>query len=214
MLLAGDSLAAISVLQTWLMEKQQQGYREASCDRILRKNDSWHIYIHIGSYYEWEELKIEGLSLSNLRKAGLDFPIHKRIPFQQPQLLEGFQKGLQLFEDQGYPFAQFEQSSINYRPMGQDSVAVSLSYRFQPGQLVKIDSIKFRGNPKERAEFIYAMMRIRPGDLYNQSLIDDIPRLLNNSIYYQQVKSPKVSFDAYGNSQLEVPSQKEKSREV
>ncbi len=204
LLKAADSLAALHLLQIWVEKKRQHGFREASLDSIQREAEAWHVYVHLGNYYQWEGLEIQGLSTSYLRKAGLDLAFQKQLAFDQQALLAGLHNSLRLFEDEGYPFAQIEQSSIAYRPIGRDSLAVRLSYRFEPGQLVRIDSILFSGNPKEQADFLYAMIRIRPGDLYNQSLIEDIPRLLNNSIYYQQVKAAQVTFDAYGKSKLEI----------
>lgn len=199
-----DSILAIQHLQDWIKTVQQQGFREASLDSIRRQGDSWHIYLHAGNYYQWGQLEIEGLSINYIRKAGLELPVQKQKPFEREVLSNGLEQCIRLFEDQGYPFSQLTQEAIAYQAIGEDSLAVNLQYRFQPGPLVKIDSIHFKGNPKEEAAFLYALIRIRPGDLYNQSLIDDIPRILNNSIYYQQVKPVKVAFDAYGKSQLEI----------
>jgi outer membrane protein assembly factor BamA len=187
-----------------MITAQQKGFREASLDSIIRKGASWHIYLHTGNYYQWGTLDIEGLSINYIRKAGLELPVQKQRPFEREVLSSGLEQCIRLFEDQGYPFSQLSQEAITYQTIGKDSLAVNLQYRFQPGPLVKIDSIHFKGNPKEEVAFLYALMRIRPGDLYNQSLIDDIPRILNNSIYYQQVKPVKVAFDAYGKSQLEI----------
>jgi len=211
LLKSADSILAAQVLTVWLEDKHRQGYREASLDSIRRTSNAWHIYVHQGSYYSWGKLEIEGISTTYLRKAGLEVAEKKQTAFDQKYLLHGLEKSLQLFENQGYPFAHLTQESISYKPIGKDSLEVDVKYRFLPGQLVKIDSIIFEGNPKEEAAFLYALMRIRPGDLYNQSLIDDIPRLLNNSIYYQQVKPATVTFDGYGNSQIKVKLRKRRA---
>lgn len=201
---AKDSLAAVPLITSWLDRQHQSGYREASLDSIGRTEDHWHIYLHQGNYYQWNTLRIEGLSTSYQRKAGLDVAEKKQQAFNPNVLTKGLQKTLELFENQGYPFAQLHQQKLSYQSLGRDSLAVDLVYKFDPGPLIKIDSILFEGNPKEEKAFLYALMRIRPGDLYNQSLIDDVPRLLNNSIYYQQVKAVKVTFDGYGKSRLRV----------
>lgn len=204
LLKAADSTSSLQLLSSWIAIKHKEGYREASLDSVVRKQDTWHIYLYQGSYYQWGTLEVEGMSTSYLRKAGLDLAEKKQTAFDQQALLQGLENSLQLFENQGYPFVQLNQKSIAYKPLGKDSLAVDIKYSLSPGQLIKVDSIHFEGNPKEEAAFLYALMRIRPGDLYNQSLIDDIPRMLNNSIYYQQVRPPLVTFDGYEKSQIRV----------
>jgi len=179
---AQDSLEALQILQNWFDLQQMRGFRETGLDSIQRIANSWHVFIHVGAYYQWETFSIEDLGVGWQRKAGLDFPITKGHPFYQPELEHALSEALVLFQDEGYPFAQIEQKTLAYEAIGQDSIGVNLSYAFDPGQLIKVDSIKIKGNPREQAAFLHVMIRLKPGDLYNQSLINDIPRLLNDSI--------------------------------
>jgi len=187
--------------ESWLY---QNGWLEASLDSMRAQPNGWQLYMHLGPQYLLEQIELEGLAPAYKARVGLDKLEKKRAPFSWRELEARLGRCLQLFEDAGHPFAAFYDPRIDYQPAGPHSLLVRVRYRFDAGPLVRIDSIHISGNHREKDAFVYALMRLRPGSIYAQSAIEQLPRLLNNSIYYQQVEAPEVEFPSQDRAELQL----------
>src|SRR5690606_40639429 len=55
-------------------------------------------------------------------------------------------------------------------------LGLTATVRLDPGQLVRIDSVVVRGTARTNMRYLQAHIGIRPGDLYNESLIQAAER--------------------------------------
>lgn len=174
------------------------GFREFSIDSMRINGRKLILNIHRGPQYFYQNIDLEGLNEIEYEKAGFTKLVHEKAPFVPKDFESRIKNSLKRYQNNGYPFASFDSLQVGFFNNGADSVLTELHYQFEPGNLVKIDSIHFIGNSRERDEFLMNLTGLSPGDIYNQKLIDDAPKVLNNSIYLKNVKPAKIEFDPSG----------------
>ena len=201
---AEDSLALQAALLPWYDKVAKQGLLEFSLDKAIKSEDNWQLFFHQGPIYLYESIALKGLNDLYLTKSGIDKLIRKQLPVDWADLMQRLTYCIQLFQAEGYPFAAFQEAAITYRQAGKDTLWTRIAYEFEAGSLVVIDSIHISGNHREKDAFVHSLARLSPGMRYNQALIDDIPRILNNSIYYQKVAPPSLSFDSPEQAELSL----------
>lgn len=186
----------------------QHGHPEARIDSLrLSGRDVW-VALNAGPYYRLDSLFLPDTALvfsTRLPPVG--------GPFHWPSLQEELKTGLRSFEENGFPFARYEAPLVRYRRAGGDTLGISVRLAFTPGPLVVVDSIRVEGEIREKNRFVAQMARIRPGSLYNQREIDGIPRMLNNSLYYRNVRPARVEFRG-GHATLVVPMERRKANRL
>jgi translocation and assembly module TamA len=183
-----------AALDRWRQKMASQGYREARIDSMKQQDQSLQLRLVQGPHYSLQPLAISGMADNYQKQCGLDKYQRKNLSLNYPALEADLQACLSLFQNEGFPFASFQLEKQAYQRLSPDSISLSLSYDFEAGPLVTIDSLIIEGNPRETPSFIQAMSRIHPGDPFDQHLIDRLPNTLNNSIYYQQAKVKEVEF--------------------
>jgi translocation and assembly module TamA len=206
-----DSAQAVSLLNNWALDLAENGYLQAQWQDLVYERGALRVTLDPGPYYQLESLLLTGLPEAFWEQTALDRLVKGKETFSWQGLQTKLDLCTQLFQNEGYPFARFDQLSLEYLSRGIDTVALDIAYQFDPGPLITVDSIYIKGNPREKDRFIYALTRFFPGDPYNQKRIDEIPRILNNSIYYEQVKSPEISFTAYETAQMTLEMARKKA---
>ena len=189
-----DSNVLAQAVEAHVAQLQTQGFLEAGLQELTTSGKSWKVHLYQGPQYFFERIDLIGLRDLYLQKTGIDRQATKRRPVNWVDLEQRLGACLQLMQEEGFPFASFEELEVSYRKQGGDSILVTLQYAFETGPLTKIDSIYIEGNHREKDPFVHNLIRLRPGDLYNQKSISAIPSILNNSIYYQNVPAVKVGF--------------------
>lgn len=197
-----DSLNLRTQMEAWTEYLSTKGKIECHFEGFRYYKDSLSLFFHEGRTYFFDSVKIQPVPSRYLDKAGV-LTINKKHPPLDWENLEGKLKGI-LYEYQkmGYPFAQMNNRRVEYHKSGKDSVRVDVNYDFEKGIKFTIDSIIIKGKYKETPRLIYTMIGLSPGEVYNQEAIDNIPRILNNTIYYKSVKPPKTEFTYIGNSKV------------
>ncbi|MDW3651369.1 MAG: BamA/TamA family outer membrane protein [Bacteroidia bacterium] len=204
-------MAVHRVLDEWIGEKQQKGLLEYTYS--ILSQDPYRIQIFEGPYYYYKAIQLVGINELYPQRAGIDRLYRKQEVVNWTDLEEKMESCLDQYQNEGYPFASFQQTQFKYIAHKGDSVGVEISYVFDSGPLVRIDSVIVKGKIRENANFVYNLSGLNPGDIYRHKLVRDAPRILNNSIYYEEVKDPRVKFrsDNKADIQLEL-EQKQTSR--
>jgi translocation and assembly module TamA len=196
-----DTTLAKKRLNRFIENLREAGFAESSVDHYEHKQDSIGLHLFLGPFYQLEKLELVNLSdeaEQYLRKTDLPRPFsRKNITTQLESILYGYQA-------KGYPFAAFSAPENTIRQIGQDSVGISQRYVFDHGDLVKIDSINLRGKLREPEKLIYQLIHVKPGDYYRQNYIDQIPRLLDNTPYFERTSPPAIRFLPTGNAVLDL----------
>lgn len=205
-----DTLSLQAVLTEIALQEASRGYKAFSVEDIKRKKDTLIVQFYQGEIFAHEKWEIKGLPQAESRRFRLDFPLPKPKVLREDFLTANMKEALIAYQNQGYPFAKFVHDSTGYRKSS-DTVLVYDRYKFEPGTLFKIDSVVITGRHREKNAFIYNMMNVAPGDIYNQAAIEDISRILNNSAYFKNVKTPTIEYNYLGQTKLRIALEQRKA---
>jgi len=168
---------------------RKDGYAEANIDSIKHKIDTISFYMHTGKQYFWESISFDSIpaevtsSLSNKTNKINNVKFDATIPHKIGEDILAF------YENNGYPFSQIYYDSIFI-----DSNKVQMKISLSKGPLIKIDSISIKGDLKINPFFIYRVTGIKPGDIYNEKKIRNIPNSLKSVPFIKQNRSQQLYF--------------------
>lgn len=205
-----DSVSARAILEVWQRRVYSNGHLEASVDFFEWNDGEWIASLHLGPAYLLSELRIDDIPPKWLQRSRLENYPRKPIPLRWDRLEESLEETLLLAQNDGFPFASVTQTELAFEPV-EEELHASVGYTFQTGPEIRIDSIRFQGKKKEPDAFLRGIVRIQPGELYNQSRVDAIPSLLNNTVYYQNVEQATVEYTGDGKAIITVPVEQKKS---
>lgn len=198
-----DSLDIVETAREVEAYLSGQGYLEVALEDFGKKGNRLQLDFHTGPRYLLDSIRMDGLGEVEYQKAGYEKLAEKQLPFDPDQIQELMTENLRAYQNQGYPFARFDSLEIAWRKT-KGNLHGALSYQFQPGKLVTIDSIRVNGDVREKDNFIQGMIGIYPGDIFDQSAIDQSPKILGNSIYFKNVKPVKVEFEDEQTAKLTI----------
>ena len=190
-----DTVSMEEVKASLAQRIMEKGYPEFSIDAMKREGQTLALTIHRGPKYFHEKIDLSPLNTQEYNKAGFSKLVKRKAPFNLLDFESKLAGYLDEFQNKGYPYAKFDSIEAAYRRPVPDSVYTHFSYKFSPGNLVRIDSIIFEGKKRERDRFVQSLIGMREGDFFDNQAIENIPKALNNSIYYRNVKPPIVEFD-------------------
>lgn len=169
------------------------GWAEFSVDTFALKDQHLKLESHLGRNYRVASLQLDGLNELSYQRGGFGRWGQRQKPLDWPLLRASLLACLDEYQDNGYPFARFDSLEVDFRG-NDDTVLTDIRYRFMPGKLVTLDTLIVVGDIRERREFVERFTGIYPGDVFDQSRIDNAQRILNGSIYFRNARTPLVEF--------------------
>lgn len=169
-----DSLLLHKALAEQVATWQQEGYLEARCDSTHREGKTLYAFVQLGQLFVWGTM-----DWGNLPPALLQMTFGKKKPRFEGKAfrwkeVEALQTSLlATAENQGYPFAQIRLDSLQF-----EENRLSGRWHYQSGLLIAFDSIRIEGSLKIKAKFLRKYLKIQPGDLFEQSKIEEADKLL------------------------------------
>ena len=152
-----------------------QGYATSSIDNIWVKNDTIHIELFYGKKYNWVNFRTINISNNFLEKAGYAEADFNSKPFNIEAVTVLKNKLLNVYANNGYPFATIFLDSINI--VGN---TINAALKANPIILYTIDSIRNVGNLKLKPTFLQRYLSIRNGSVYNPILLQDVDRRMRD----------------------------------
>lgn len=166
-----------------------QGYLEASIDTCYTTGDTSICPISVGRPYRWAKLSGHGIPVEIASEARFREKLYTGRPVAPRQVGKLFEDLLALSENSGYPFAQVRLDSLRAEADG-----LSATVRLDRGRLVRIDSVLVRGTARTNMRYLQSYIGIRPGDLYDESLILGLERRIRELPFVSQKQRPYVQF--------------------
>jgi outer membrane protein assembly factor BamA len=160
---------------------QKKGYLAASIDTIIYGTDTVRVSVFTGIRYEWVELDITENEPEVLLRCGWDANQLKNGNLQIENLWNLQKRMLDYYQENGFPFVK-----IRLDRMAIDSNKIKASLITSKGETYKIDSIRLFGSAKISNTFIQKQLGIKNGSLYKKSLLDGIPKKIQDLPYLQQ----------------------------
>lgn len=104
---------------------------------------------------------------------------------------------LQYFENNGYPFANLKISSVNFiKDAVEEEYYADVFVNITKDVKGTIDRFEIKGNDKTHDDVVIRELRIKPGELYSQKEIDELPKKLNRLRFFEPVNSPQFYFSS------------------
>ena len=166
-----------------------RGHLEASCDSCHTVGDSTRCTFHVGPIYTWARLSAGTVPSEIASAAHFRERYFRQRPISPKQMARLYEALLDECENNGFPFASVGLDSI--RTVDDGLVA---SIRLDRGHLTRVDSVIVKGDAHISKRYLYAHIGIRPGDLYNESLVAGLDKRMRELPFVSQRQAPYILF--------------------
>ena len=172
-----------------MMQLYAESYAEAQIDSMQNENLNQTVFISLHEKYKWKQLRKGNLSPLVIDDIGFQEKIYNGKVFNYHHFIEIEESIIKYYETHGYPFASISLDSINI-----DNHEISAAFQLTKGPLIHIDTVLISGFTKIHPKYIYRLIDIKPGDVYNETKIQNINRQLGSMLFAQESKAFSVSF--------------------
>lgn len=109
------------------------------------------------------------------------------------------------YENHSFPFSKLKINSVYfYNDSTEGTHLADIYISIEKGKPSRIDKIKIVGNTNTNAGVIIRNAHIDTGEVYSQKKIDEIPKNLNRTRFFEPVKKPSFYFDKNGKGILQI----------
>ena len=147
------------------------------------------VYYHKGEQYKWARLNVSNEDREIVSEVGYAEKVFANRPLSPYRLADFFENVLVYLENSGYPFAQLKLDSVDI-----ENGNVSAKLMVDKGERILIDTIFIKTNNEINPEIVYNFIRIKPGDVYRQNLMDEIGNRIKEVPYWSAVSPPEYEF--------------------
>ncbi|MCC5928309.1 MAG: BamA/TamA family outer membrane protein [Cyclobacteriaceae bacterium] len=182
-----DSLAVINHIQNMVNEWAAEGYLQVIKDVKFQSNDSVLAEIIPGERFFFKQIQLlpTEANLTWLEPARLSRLDGK--PFRQEDLSESIDNILQKAANHGYPFLSARLDSIRFI---ENTVEAWL--KLDPGPLMIFDTLEIHGYTKIKRSYLARHSKIKPGSLYREQWIDELPQRIGQLPFVTLKEKPEV----------------------
>ncbi|MHB8579772.1 MAG: BamA/OMP85 family outer membrane protein [Ignavibacteriaceae bacterium] len=191
----------------------EEGYFHAEFQgsKIELSPDSQHVKLIIkideGEPTYVKKIFLTGLDTSSDNNIFSSFNFLENHIYSKSNLEENIISALSYFQNNGYPFAKIIISSIYfYSDSTKKDYFADIHITVNKERFCRIDKIEIAGNNKTQSYVIQRELRLKPGEVYSQKVIDDLPSRLNRLGFFEPVGNPKyfVNSKNHGILRIEV----------
>lgn len=176
-------------LQNYLSQFYDRGYLAATFDSLVEDSTMLVAYINPGRVYKWVTLKQGNVDEGILSKVGFREKLYSNKPIYYKQVRKLHEKLLTYCENNGYPFASVKLDSIEF-----SEFSIEAKLNLTKNIEFHIESIIIKGDAKIVPVYLYNYLSIKPGDLYNESLVSKISSRLRELPFVKETNPFKVVF--------------------
>jgi translocation and assembly module TamA len=184
-----DSASMLKELNAMISTKQNEGYFECSLDSLIETDSAYLAHVHLGPIYNF--LRIHPPEIPPFfRLKGLQWPYETGEKANLNKYKKWSNAILTAAENNGYPFASLAFDSISSSEPGTVNARIKLDLH----TYFTIDSIGIWGDTVVNRNFLYNYLGFRPGDPYNEALVKQIDRKLDQLQFLKRTGPSRVYF--------------------
>ncbi|MEM9929906.1 MAG: POTRA domain-containing protein, partial [Bacteroidota bacterium] len=185
-----DSISLVTSLSEWLVALRNTGYLEASVDTLLQLDSTYTALLHLGPSYEWLALRAPSVPSDWLSRAGFRERLYRQKPLNLSEW-QGLQEALvQEAANSGYPFASASLDSIAWQGEGEITAVI----RLDRGSFIQFEQLDLKGDAVVSENYLLSYLGLRPGDPYNEALIQRVRQRLQELPFLGLKSTPQVQF--------------------
>jgi len=189
-----DSVQAHHYIEKKIKTLQKKGFLLASVDSVISNSGSTFYQLYKGNRFNAAKIRIPEEDLYFLRKkARLTEKYLSNYPFTPAEITQLKNSIHQSLENNGYPFASVRLDSIEF-----DQEMLHARLDIKKGPEIKWTKINIRGDQRIAEKLISSYIQIKPGDSFNQELLDLISSRLSLLPFIQEIKPAEVLFTPWG----------------
>ena len=166
--------SAIKEIDQVLLYLKQKGYLLAICDSIQVDSNKVIGVINENKKFTLAYLKLGNLNPELASKIGISEKLFFNKAFYYNQVINAFDKIIQHYESNGYPFSVVSMDSIII-----ENETLKAVLNVKKNKLFKIDSIKTVGTSEINKRFLYRYLSIKENMPYNETLLKSISKKIN-----------------------------------
>ena len=185
-----DSVSSKKELASVFNQLYEKGFLLTSIDSMQIDSVHFTAFIKLNKQVEWAFLSKGNVSEDLLNRINLKTNSFTEKNFYYKEIKSIEEKLLTYCENNGFPFAKVWLDSIVWKKN-----LLSASLMIDKGKLITIDSIKVDGDVKIAKAYLYGYLGIKPGDLYNESLIREINKQVDEIPFVQQESTARIIFN-------------------
>jgi outer membrane protein assembly factor BamA len=167
----------------------KRGHLAFSIDSLVESGNNQYAFVHIGDQFKWARLSAGNLDGDVAGSIKFKDKLFYKKQLQPNQVTVLFESILKYCENKGYPFARVKLDSLVL-----DSTVLSASIFLDKNRLVKIDSVLVKGTTKTHPHYFQHYLGLKPGDLYNESLIRGSETWLQELQFVTMARPTEVIF--------------------
>lgn len=172
-----DTISLQNFMTGLLQKLVEDHYLESKIVALNRKENLFQYQLYLGKKYHDFKIRLEGQNKT----------------YSYPELLKLREDLLKEAEAEGYPFA-----SVQFQQLAIENHQVTGELILQKNKAVDFKNIKIIGDCKLSPRFLSRYLNIRPGQAFNQNLLNDAQQKLRNLNYLSMTKEPKLRFNQEG----------------
>jgi outer membrane protein assembly factor BamA len=166
-----------------------QGYASASLDSLSYQENKMIAYVFCGLPYNWIKLSAGNVDEIILSKTGYREKLFRGKTFEHRKLEKMMVKMLYAYENYGYPFIRLHLDNIKI-----DGEGIEASLNTIKGNRYIIDSVNIKGRAKISSRYIENYIGIKPGDVYNEQLINALTTRVREIPFVREARPTQVIF--------------------
>lgn len=170
-------------------ELYAEGYLSAKITRDSINEKSREIYITTGPIYKTGQISKGNAEEKMLSFIGYREKIYSQKILSQRLISDLANKIIRYYENNGYPFIQFQLDSIRLLEN-----KMSASLKINKNRFCKIDSLIIKGNAKISKAFIENYIDVKEGGIYNEKNIQNIDTRIKEIAFLELIKPTEVVF--------------------
>ncbi len=178
-----------NAIATQLAVLHAQGYLEAFVDTCTTDSIGSTCPLVLGREYRWAKLSAGGIPKEITSAVRFKEKLQLGRPVSPQQLGRLMKELLRERENNGHPFARVWLDSLDHSDDGLHAVL-----RMDQGPLIRFDSVLVRGDARTNLRYLQAYIGVKPGDLYNESMVLAVERRIRELSFVTQRQRPYVQF--------------------
>lgn len=184
-----DSLSRSKEVNLFFLKLYENGFLAATLDSNMYAEKAAEVFISVGEKYKWAVIKKGNVDETLINSVSFSEKSFNNKPVSLTRITHLQQKLLTECENNGYPFASIKLDSVII-----DSNKVSAKLNLQKGELIKLDSVVFKGTARIRPAYVLNYLSIKKGSVYNESNISRISTRLKELPMVSEIKPFAIEF--------------------
>ena len=156
-------------VQNVILQLQAQSFVLAEIDSSFNKNNKKRVFISLNKKYTWRRLGKGNINPLVVSSIGFQENRFSGQDFNYFHLIEIEESIIKHLENHGFPFASIRLDSIKI-----EQETISAVLKLEQGPQIHIDTIILTGYHSINPNYIYQLLDIKPGDLYNEEKINNV----------------------------------------